>query len=95
MYIELTKSGNKHFLSVMADTPIGDLEATCLFHEEINESKYRGVLNLSNVIDKESFILKSQEFGNGNIEIGCFKDNIPLFDDFEGFKKYFVNKFHK
>jgi hypothetical protein len=29
----------------------------------------------------------------GNIEIGCHKDGIPLFDDFNSFKKYFITKF--
>ena len=40
-------------------------------------------------------ICPSGYWRKGNIEIGCFKDGIPLFDDFDGFKKYFVNKFHK
>lgn len=34
-------------------------------------------------------------FRKGNVEIACNKDNIPLFDDIEQFKKYFINKFHK
>lgn len=44
---------------------------------------------------KMAVVCPSGYWRKGNIEIGCFKDNIPLFDDFEGFKKYFVNKFHK
>jgi hypothetical protein len=42
---------------------------------------------------KMAVVCPSGFWRKGNIEIGCHKDNIPLFDDFQGFKKYFVNKF--
>lgn len=44
---------------------------------------------------KMSVVCPSGFFRKGNVEIGCHADGIPLFDDLAGFKKHFVNKFHK
>jgi len=44
---------------------------------------------------KMSVVCPSGYWRKGNVEIGCHKDGIPLFEDLAGFKKHFVNKFHK
>jgi hypothetical protein len=44
---------------------------------------------------KMAVVCPSGYWRKGNVEIGCHKDGIPLFEDLAAFKKYFVNKFHK
>jgi len=51
-----------------------------------------GKYSLSNKI---SVVCPDGFFRKGNIEIGCFRDNIPFFDDMAGFKSYFIHNLQK